>query len=155
MAPMSAKQASEAFANLPNGYKACLRLAAQGMTSKEIARQTGLRPMTVDTYLKGAKAELGKPNRREAARAFAAWEQSQKLGSQIPDIAINSSPEHESASIGNEGRRRWLRLPPIGGGYHDLNWIQKTHDALRVAVVGGAVLVALIAFIAAVFETFR
>lgn len=151
---MPGAKLNEAFANLPNGYKACLRLAAQGMTSKEIARQTGLKPLTVDTYLKEAKAELGTPNRREAARAFAAWEHSQKLGPQSQAIAPPPAPAEEMPPIGKIGRRRWLRLPPIGGGFNDLTWTQKTHEALRVAVVGTAVLIGIIAFIAALFETF-
>lgn len=151
---MFGAELNEAFAKLPNGYKACLRLAAQGMTSKEIAKLTGLKPMTVDTYLKEAKAEIGTPNRREAARAFAAWEHSQRLGPQSQAIAEPPRPAEELPLIGTMARRRWLRLPPIGGGFHDLTWSQKTHEALRIAVIGTAVLIGIIAFIAALFETF-
>lgn len=49
----------------------CLNLVHQGMTSKEIARQLGLSPSTVDNHLREAIVRLGKSNRQEAARDYA------------------------------------------------------------------------------------
>lgn len=48
----------------------CLRLVAEGYTSKEIAKQLGLTPMTVDQYLHRAKKAVGAPDRRAASRRF-------------------------------------------------------------------------------------
>ena len=45
----------------------CLRLAYQRRTTKEIARELGIRPGTVATYCSEAIAILGADNRRHAA----------------------------------------------------------------------------------------
>lgn len=63
-------------ANLTEGQKTCLRLVGRGMSSKEIAQETGLAPQTVDTYVKAAMAKLGASNRRDAARLLGAAEAS-------------------------------------------------------------------------------
>lgn len=75
---------------LTDGQKACLRLVAQGMSSKEIARELQLTPLTVDTYVKAAIARLGVANRREAARRLHEQEISQKSGS--PSQTLVSQP---------------------------------------------------------------
>ena len=54
----------------------CLRLVAKGMTSKEIALQTGLSPGTVDQYVNRAASLLGVSSRREAARMLIKLEES-------------------------------------------------------------------------------
>lgn len=47
--------------------KDCLRLAYQGLTTKEIARALAIRPGTVATYCTEAKTVLAARNRRHAA----------------------------------------------------------------------------------------
>ena len=46
----------------------CLRLVAQHLSSKEIARQLGLSQHTVDGHLHEARRKLGVPTRRDAVR---------------------------------------------------------------------------------------
>lgn len=67
----------------------CLRLVARGMSSKEIALQLGLSPLTVDGYLKEAVRTLGAASRRDAARMLAAHESDapQNLGGDPPALA--------------------------------------------------------------------
>jgi len=146
---------SNSFSNLSEAHKACLRLVAKGMSSKEIAQETGLAWQTVDTYLKQANSRIGTSNRREAARAFTAWELSQKSGS--PPEAVAGSPvaADDPIQIGTGERARWLRLPPIGGGTNDLSWSQKTISALQVAAIGAAVVVAIALAVAGLFDTLR
>jgi DNA-binding CsgD family transcriptional regulator len=60
---------------LTPGQKACLRLVMQHLSSKEIARELGISPHTVDMRIKRANAALGVSTRFEAARALAACEQ--------------------------------------------------------------------------------
>lgn len=142
---------------LPEGQKACLRLVAQGMSSKEIAKALDLTPHTVDTYLKASMARLGATNRRDAARMFVASEAedgSQNLGSPTQALADPAPGPDQSASTGRQGWLSWVRPPPVGGGTHDLNWTQKTYQALLVAVIATAVVVALALTIAGLFETF-
>ncbi|WP_117194331.1 helix-turn-helix transcriptional regulator [Rhizobium terrae] len=51
---------------LLEGEVECLRLAAQGMTSEEIAATSRFRKETVDSYLKSAAKKLGARNRAHA-----------------------------------------------------------------------------------------
>ena len=138
---------------LSDGQKACLRLVAQGMSSKEIAKALGLTPQTVDTYVKTSMARLGVTSRREAARILAASELSRKLGSPSARLA-DRGPEPQMASTGTTGWLSWVRPPPVGGGVHDLNWSQKTYQALLVAVISASIVVALALLIAGLFQTF-
>ena len=145
----------DAWLSLSEGQKTCLRLVARGMSSKEIAKETGLTPQTVDTYVKAALARTGASNRREAARQLVAWELSQQSGSPSAAIAAPSPQADDYVQTGAKGWRGPLRLPPVGGGFHDLNWAQKSYQALLVAVVAAAVVVALALAIAGLFHTFR
>lgn len=142
-------------ASLPEGHKACLRLVAQGMSSKEIAKQTGLAPLTVDTYLKQAIGRLGVSNRRDAARRLLELEGSQNSVSPTPPLAdIEGRPDRISRA-GKRGWRQWVRLPPVGGGLHDLTWSQKSYEVLHVAVTVAIVLLALSLAIAGLFQILR
>jgi DNA-binding CsgD family transcriptional regulator len=46
----------------------CLRLVAQNLSSKEIARKLGISKASVDTYCNRARLKLDAPDRRAAAR---------------------------------------------------------------------------------------
>ena len=133
----------------------CLRLVARGMSSKEIALQTGFAPDTVDTYLKQAMAKLGASNRRDAARRLVEYEQSQKLVYQSRPLAAPPKPADRFPTTDMKGWRRWTRLPPVGGGVHDLSWSQKSYQVLQVAIVAAVVLLALSLVIAGLFYILR
>ncbi|MEI9928040.1 MAG: helix-turn-helix transcriptional regulator [Sphingomonas sp.] len=146
---------SDPFPSLSEGQKSCLRLVARGMSSKEIAIETGLAPQTVDTYLKQAIARLGASNRRDAARAFVEWEASRKSGSPSPALAEEPRTALSSPATGKSVGRRWLRLPPVGGSLNDLAWEQKTIQALYVAVIGAVTVLALALLIAGMYRILR
>lgn len=152
---MGGNQLGESAPNLPEGQKICLRLVARGMSSKEIAQKTGLAPLTVDTYLKQAMARLGASNRREAARKLLEYEQSQKSGSPSRPLAEAQGWGDHSSTAELKGWRRWVRLPPVGGGVHDLSWAEKTYQVLQVAVVAAIILLALSLAIAGLFQILR
>ena len=140
---------------LSEGQKSCLRLVAQGMSSKEIAKQTGLTPQTVDTYVKASLARLGASNRREAARTLVAWEAAHDAsanGETVDQIADKTSGSADAP--GASDGRGWFTLPPLGGGYQDLSWSQKTYQALQVAAVAAATIVGVALGIAGLFHTF-
>jgi DNA-binding CsgD family transcriptional regulator len=141
-------------AHLSEGQKNCLRLVGRGMSSKEIAQATGLTPQTVDTYVKAALSRMGASNRREAARALAEWELSQQSGSPSPPLAGPLPAANPAQQTGGMGLRQWLRLPPVGGGLNDLTWTQKSYQALLVAVVAAAVVMALALALAGLLQTF-
>lgn len=144
----------ESTTTLSEGQKACLRLVAQGMSSKEIAKALGLTPQTVDTYLKTSMARLGVSSRREAARILVASELSPNLGSPSAGLADAGQRTDQMATTGTTGWLSWVRPPPVGGGFHDLNWSQKTYQALLVALISASIVIALALAIAGLFETF-
>lgn len=52
----------------------CLRLVAEHLHSKEIARRLSISQHTVDGHLNEARRRLGVTSRRDAARLLLAWE---------------------------------------------------------------------------------
>lgn len=146
---------SNPIESLSESQKACLRLVARGMTSKEIAQATGLAPQTVDTYLKLAMGRLQAPTRRDAARQLAQHELSHNLGSPPPTVAASSDRCDEQ---GASRKRRWVSVlvpPPLGGTVNDLNIAQRTFAILRVAAICAAAVFALTLAVAGMLETFR
>lgn len=141
--------------SLSEQQKNCLRLVASGMSSKEIAKETGLTPQTVDTYLKAAIARTGASNRREAARLLAAWELSQQSGSPSRTVAEAGIRAENVNRTGSGGWRQALRLPPVGGGFNDLTWVQKSFQSLLVAIIGAAVVIALALVLAGLLQIIR
>lgn len=59
---------------LTDSQRACLRLVLAHMTSKQIARELGISPHTVDAHLKAALKVVGASNRTEAALILASAE---------------------------------------------------------------------------------
>ena len=124
------------------------------MSSKEIAKALDLTPQTVDTYVKASMARLGASNRREAARMLVESELSQNLGSPSASLADREPIDDQASATGTTGRLSWVRPPPVGGGFHDLSWSEKTYKALLVAVISTAIVIALALLIAGLFQTF-
>lgn len=122
----------------------CLRLVAQGYTSKEIAKQLGLTPMTVDQYLHRAKKVVGAPDRRSAARivseqqpaaSFKPFElKAPTVAGQAPDMTPSVEPggEPQEQSASDQLQIR-LGFPPLGGIRSNLDATQKTRTILRIA----------------------
>jgi len=125
------------------------------MSSKEIARETGLAPISVDTYIKQAIARLGASNRREAARILEHFESSQNSGSPSAGLVPPAGSSPESIRIGGNRRRSFWRLPPIGGETHALGWQDKTTQILQIAIVTTAVGLGLALGMAGLFEVLR
>lgn len=110
---------------LSDVQKQCLRLAAEGHSSKEIAPIVGLTHQTVDQYLHRARQILGATNRREAARIFTEIERAtpfKRFELKPDDVArpqisaISGLPtEQKQLPAG------LLGLPPTGGPPNDLS----------------------------------
>ena len=140
---------------LSESQKTCLRLVARGMTSKEIAQDTGLAPQTVDTYIKHAMARLDAPTRRAAARQLIQQELPHNLGS--PPQAVAARPVHCDVSVAarNRGWISHLAPPPLGGTINELDMAQRTFAVLRVAAISAATVFGLALAVAGMLETFR
>lgn len=65
---------ADRLARLTDKQRQCLRLVYAHLSSKEIARQLGVEPGTVDQYVKAAMRILGVSDRRAAARMLAEYE---------------------------------------------------------------------------------
>lgn len=131
---------------LTDSQKTCLRLVSAGMSSKEIAIQTGLTPLTIDQYLSRAMIALGTSNRREAARVFAEQESGlfRKTELKPESVEPEQNSSTERVQMETQGaQRHWLSpgrwLPPIGGNRHDLSKTETVYAILRVSVVTVAV----------------
>lgn len=144
----------ETIGTLSEGQKSCLRLVAAGMSSKEIAIETGLTHHTVDTYVKTAMARLGASNRRDAARMLRDSETSQKSGSPSPDVAATGSRSADGSQAVVGGRDDPL-LPPLGGRRNELSATARSVAILKVAVLAAASLAAIALLIAGIIQTFR
>jgi DNA-binding CsgD family transcriptional regulator len=98
----------EAISKLTARQRDCLRLVLEHKQSKEIGRELGISPMTVDNHFRSAIQTLGVSNRLEAARMLEAYERlgpSQRLTSQLPPVV--SPPETPI-----------MRSPAIAGSGH-------------------------------------
>lgn len=122
----------------------CLRLVADGYTSKQIAKKLGLTPMTVDQYLQRAKTAMGAPDRRTAARWLAESQQIPPFKSfelKPPPVVEPANdvtpPVASAADMPNaEATGQWqMRFghPPVGGIRTSLDASQKTTTILRIA----------------------
>lgn len=143
---------------LTERQKDCLRLVAQGYTSKEIGRQLHLAPSTVDNHVLAATQLLDASNRAEAARSLASAETRQKMPSETVTLAnpqlsglLMSSAEAPGLTI--FGRRIWS-LPPVGGYRNELDATERTFRIMQVAVVGFGTVIGLSLLIAGIFKLF-
>ena len=164
---------ADRLARLSEAQRICLRMVFMHMSSKDIARELGISPHTVDQRLKAAIQILGVDSRVDAARLLARAEGGgtyQPLVYQSPDIAelgakvpIHSLVDH----VGTEARsghamredqaafvavaqpRNAIPLPfPLGGGErNDLNVGQRlvwiVGIAIATALSFGAILAGL------------
>lgn len=99
----------EAISKLTSRQRDCLRLVLLHMQSKEIGRELGISPMTVDNHFRSAIQTLGVANRLEAARLLESYERgetSQRLTSQPrPVVSPLESPIMRSPAAVGDGQR--------------------------------------------------
>lgn len=143
---------------LTDRQKDCLRLVAQGFTSKEIGRLLDLSPSTVDNHVTAAVQQLGAPNRGAAARALAETEVGQKLPRQPQSFAHSDQNAILTTEAGDAGwsqsARQIFVLPPVGGKRNDLDGTSRTLRILQVAVLATASVIALTILVSGLFRTF-
>ena len=92
-----------AIDRLNDGQRDCLRLVLGHLTSKEIARELGVSPHTVDQRLRTAMRILNAQSRFEAARIFAALDHEptyQPLIYQAPLVERDSKNGNQDPSSG-------------------------------------------------------
>lgn len=121
--------AADRLAKLTDGQKECLRLVYRHMSSKDIARELGISPHSVDARLRSAIRALGVATRTDAALRLAAHEAGAPYQSpvyQSPHVAAAAAsvmldPDNDTGRNTDE-ERDFYRLPDMDG-----------HHARRVA----------------------
>jgi hypothetical protein len=116
-------------------------LVASGMTSKQIARELGLAPSTVDSHVRSAMARLGATNRISAAKLF----------STAPHIQV-PAPETFTVETGNRSANSWL--PPLGGHENRLSMNRRVVHIVQIALLGIAGMAASVVTIAGLVNLF-
>lgn len=126
---------------LTESQKTCLRLVSAGMSSKEIAIETGLSPRTVDQYVNLAAQALGVSSRREAARRLVSLEEKPLNNLQLKPARIDPLPfsgttdEAIPASLLGRIRRLFRVVPPIGGERDELSAHAKIVQIVKAAMI--------------------
>lgn len=100
------------LAKLTEAQRACLRLVYRHMSSKDIARELGISPHSVDARLRTAIRTLGVATRTEAALSLAAHEAGAAYQSpvyQSPHVAAAATspmlaPDNDTGGTRNEER---------------------------------------------------
>lgn len=93
----------------------CLNLASAGRTSKDIARQIGISPSTVDNHIRSAIERLGARNRTDAIRMLLNGTPPSDSPSNVPPLPPISEIQHQDALPLSVSR-----FPPIGGQINTL-----------------------------------
>lgn len=119
-------------ADLSDRQRACLILAGKGLSSKEIGRELGISPSTVDNHIHVAVAKLHARNRWHAAKLL------------DPDRTLISEKPETRAGI----------LPPLGGRLNLLTGRQRATQIVAVAALALIVLTALYATILGAITVF-
>ena len=146
---------------LTERQKTCLRLVAEGRTSKEISRELGISPATVDNHVRDAERRefgfelLQVETRAEAARQLIAFDRGEPLTSQLISQADGIAGSGAATAVSHAAggpRRGWreLLIPPLGGTRNTQRPEAKIVAVIEVATLGFASLFILtlgIAFI--------
>ncbi|MEY3634271.1 MAG: hypothetical protein RLZZ61_681 [Pseudomonadota bacterium] len=149
--------------HLTEGQKACLRLVVQHHTSKEIARTLGISPFTVDQRLDAARRKLNAASRKDAAKIFAALDQS---GIYQPFVYETSTLETRTDVVSqtvlpDTWRRRFTKIlsfisvPPIGGERHELSAREILVLALNLAFFSTLVMAFVVVVLTGTFRLFQ
>jgi DNA-binding CsgD family transcriptional regulator len=108
---------------LSTRQRQCLDRVGQGYTSKEIGRQLGLSPSTVDSHIRAALERLNMSDRAEAARFV-------NLGR---DLEVDKEP---AVVATDPVPRSFFRLPPLGGSVNDLSTRRRVWHIVQIALMG-------------------
>lgn len=120
--PAAAANEMDRLAKLTDGQKECLRLVYRHMSSKDIARELGISPHSVDARLRSAIRAMGVATRTDAALRLAAHEAGAPYQSpvyQSPHVAAAAAsvmlgPDNDTGPNTDE-ERDFYRLPDMEG----------------------------------------
>lgn len=109
---------------LSDRQRECLAYVGGGLTSKQIAREIGLHPKTVDHHIAAAVERLNAKNRTEAAGII-------RRSHDRPSVAVAenaamplppAAPEEEALIVRPSPSHVTSFLLPLGGARNELDW---------------------------------
>lgn len=138
---------------LTEKQKECLRLVAQNLNTKQIARRIERSDHTVDQRIRQALRVLGVADRFEAARILAEAEGRQAYQPLIYQSAgvaeLSETVPFEGAGsvdeLPTQAKGVTPRVPPLGGRENDLGVDQRIKLILTIALMIGGTMAALVA----------
>lgn len=92
------------FASLTEKQDEALRLACQHLTSKQIAQELGVAPVTIDKRIDAVRAKLGHLPRVEVLRHYRAW--AEAYDRTIDDPTILTIPPSFAAPTDSQSQER-------------------------------------------------
>lgn len=121
---------------LTTRQSACISLVARGMSSKEIARELGISPSTVDNHVATAMRQFGFTNRSAVARWYLDCRESA------------TAAETWAASV-NSHSKSYVRLliPTLGGIRNSLSVKERLFAILQVMIVSIMVTSAVVSLV--------
>lgn len=133
-----------------------LRLISEGITtSKGLARETGLQPRSIDTYLHAAARKLGSENRIAAAARLAEIEaRNSQSPSQLTSRPVVNSRISFIPKLAKLIRWSTTRLP-LGGRQHDLGPAGVALATVYVSILGLGGLLLVVLLVLGILRTFR
>lgn len=149
-----ASQAADPVPGLTERQRQCMVLVAEGLTSKQIARQLGISPSTVDNHVRAVIVHLSAANRLDAARIVVSWINDSSSGDSQPDSANSNAGAEMSVEQGGEVRGLVTGLPPFGGFRNTTAISKRFLHVAQVALLGTMVFAALTATIAGIVSLF-
>lgn len=144
------------FDDLNDVQRRLLREVAKGRSSKDMSRDFGLEPRTIDVYLSRAGKALGFPDRQTAAAALVEYEAAMLIRcistSEGLESVTNSRQPHARRTVNDQLAR--LHLPPLWGSENDYDTKTRILASAKVAGAVFLVMIALILIITMVFWAF-
>jgi DNA-binding CsgD family transcriptional regulator len=109
---------------LTSRQESCIALVASGLSSKEIARELGISPSTVDNHIATAMHIIGLANRAALANWYTETRDSKSVRTQ-------NRPRPKAGRTFSIS----FSLPPMGGIRNSLSLMERVFSALQVITV--------------------
>ncbi|MDF8334759.1 response regulator transcription factor [Novosphingobium cyanobacteriorum] len=118
----------------------CIARVAQGLSSKEIARELGISPSTVDNHIASAMHQFGFANRNAVARWYLEYRESMAAAETVQ----GDRPDQPQSNSKSYFR---VRIPTIGGIRNSLSLKERLFAIVQVMIVSTMVASTLISFV--------
>jgi hypothetical protein len=131
-----------------------MKLVIQGLTSKQIARQLGISPSTVDNHVRAVIERLGATSRLDAARILTVAMTGSEPVQKLPNSSSSSKSTSEGSSFDRPIAFKLVQLPPFGGSPNRLRIVARFLHVIQIALIATMSFAAITATIAGIVNLF-